>query len=69
MSMLERTAKIKEIVFNTYPNVFDYSVIKAVNTKDNLDIILTIKKNINSLPTKIHILIKDNLEYELKEED
>ena len=66
--MMKRIRKIKEVIFETYPNVFDFSIIFAKNNKDYLDVKLIIKKTPSAFPTKIHLIIKDNLEYELKEE-
>ena len=66
--MIERTKKVKEVVFSMYPNVFDFCIKHAVNTEENLDVKLTIRKGIATLPVHLHIIIKDNLEYVLKEE-
>ncbi len=66
--MKGRNARIKEIIYSVYHNVFDFSIIKAVNTKEQLSVSLTIKKSPNALPTKIGLWIRDGNEYSLEEE-
>lgn len=61
-------SKIKNIIYNTYDNVFNFDVKSASNGGNELKVVVTLKTSLNQFtPIRIRIILKrDSDEYTIK---